>query len=170
MKKHSSKLVKSLLKEIEFYENLGFHKIADDFTNQLIRYSAQFSDIAKDVGGDLWENAEKVIGIQRAIAMFAGIPACAQFFKAAPGGEPMMFQSEGDFRKQMQDEWQKNNPGKPLDASALKEINEVVQTQNIIDSGRSIADADPAAYKKCLEAATEAGVGQEAEQLFGSLV
>jgi hypothetical protein len=168
--RHNSKLVKKLLKEIEFYENLGFHKMADDLTNQLVRYSASFWDTAKEVGSGLWDSAEKIIGIQRAMSMFAGIPACEEFIKAAKGGSPITFQSEGDFRKRMQDEWQQNNPGKPLDANALKQINELVQTQNIVDNGKSILDADPVGYRKCLDAATEMGLGEEVEQIFGKNV
>jgi hypothetical protein len=170
LKKHSNKLIENLLNEIEFYENLGFHRIADDFTKQLIRYSASFEDVAQGVGGDYWKNAEIIYNIQRIMAMFIGIPECAEFTHVSAGGSPTMFQSESDFRKQMQDKWIKENPGKPLNADALKQIDEMVKTQNIIDGGRSILDADPTKYKKCIDAATEAGLGEEAKQFFNSIV
>jgi hypothetical protein len=167
LKKYNENLFNKLLNEIEFYESLGFHKIADDFTNQLMRYSAMFEDVAKDVGGSYWDGAQKMISIQRVMAMFRGIPECAQFVNVGAGGTPTMFQSESEFRNRMQNEWKQKNPGKPLDTNALREINEAVQTQNIIDGGRSIIDSDPEAYRKCLEGATAAGFGKEVEQFFG---
>jgi len=170
MKKHRNRLIENLLNEIEFYENLGFHRIADDFTKQLIRYSASFEDVAKSVGGDYWESTKNIYNIQKILAMFIGIPECAEFTHASAGGSPTMFQSESDFRKQMQDKWIEENPGKPLNADALKQINEVVQTQNILDGGRSILDADPKKYNKCIDAATKAGLGEEAKQFFASIV
>lgn len=170
MKNYNEKLFNNLLSEIEFYENLGFHKIADDFTDQLMKYSAIFEDVAKDVGGAYWDGAQKIVAIQGVMAMFRGIPECAQFVNASPGGTPTLFQSEGEFRNRMQNEWKQKNPGKTMDTNALREINEAVQTQNIIDGGRSIIDSDPEAYRKCLEAATSAGFGKEVEQFFGQAV
>lgn len=163
MKKISINTVNNLFDEIEFYESIGFHKIADEVTEQLIKYSASFQEATENLNksNPYLSNILKAKSLDNYVAwvknFYGRIPECYEYLKALlnTNNKVIEFLSNEDRLISLQDQWKKNNPEKQLDSAALEEIFQrylsQVSAENLINQG-NIANVNPLIFQQCQNA------------------
>ena len=161
MKKININTVNNLFDEIEFYESIGFHKIADEVTDQLIRYSATFQEATDNLANPYLKNIIQAKSLDNYVAwvknFYGRIPECSEYLKALLNtkNKVIEFLSNEDRLISLQDQWKKNNPKKQLDSDASEEIFKQylsqVSAENLINQG-NIVNANASIFQQCQNA------------------
>lgn len=149
--------IKTIFDEIEFYENHGFHKIADELVHKVVTSWTFNADAYNDVYTKNWL---QLTGPLRAIMNeMLQHPECAGLMQLTSQYNTQEFPNYQDCRLKIQQQYQLKHPGVALSQDELDEIE-----NKCLDAGSF--DIDSPAFVDAGASACYEALSEPSKQLF----
>ena len=152
MKKFSQ--IESVLDEIEFYEQRGYHKIADDLFKSFQKYAQYIANPSNDLYGGI--NPFFQAQVNRYACQ---VPECAQILCSQGGQNALFAEAFSEFADR-----NRGVPFTQLKLTFLSDVSQRVQEKNPLDNSEGAGNDPYYKLSKCLAAL--GGYGDQIDALL----
>lgn len=150
--------IKDYVDEIQYYEQMGYYKIADKLTKAITKLAWDFDP--NDMG---YENYTKNIGDIAARARLMGIlrntPECADLLNDINNTKPTTWEDPRNCAARLTQQWQQQNPDQTITPEVLQNIQEQCMDNSVQSSNNGFGNN--LSFEACQDALTEKGYAND---------